>query len=62
MVRRGGEKMGFEDKKEIQEVRLKGTKPYHKPELQVYGDLKTITGAVNNGHPNADGGTLLTKT
>jgi hypothetical protein len=62
MVRRGGKKMGFEDKKEIQEVSLKGTKPYHKPELQVYGDLKTITGAHDNGHPNADGGTVLTKT
>ena len=54
--------MGFEDKKEIQEVSLKGTKPYHKPELQVYGDPKTITGAHDNGHPNADGGTVLTKT
>lgn len=51
-----------EDKKEIQGVSLKGKKPYRKPELQVYGDLKTITGAHDNGHPHGDGGTVLTKT
>lgn len=54
--------MVLKDQKEVQGVGLKGTKPYRKPELQVYGDLKTITGAHDNGHPNADGGTTLTKT
>jgi hypothetical protein len=56
------EKMVLKDRKEVQEVSPKEEKPYCKPELRIYGDLGTITRAANNGHPNADGGVVLTKT
>jgi hypothetical protein len=55
--------MGFEDKKDVKAVSPEGKKPYSKPQLQVYGDLGSITKAANNGHPVSDGGTSgLTKT
>jgi hypothetical protein len=37
-------------------------KPYHKPQLQVYGDLKDITQAVFLGSGALDGGGSLFKT
>jgi hypothetical protein len=38
-------------------------KPYHKPQLEVYGDLREITGALGLTSKNADNGLLgLTKT
>jgi len=54
--------MVFEDQKEVQGVSPEGKKPYRKPELQVYGDLSSITGTHDNGHPTADNATMLTKT
>jgi hypothetical protein len=55
--------MVFEDKKDVKGVRPEGKKPYRKPVLQVYGDLASITGSKDAGHPTADGGVGgLTKT
>jgi len=48
--------MSFEDQKNVQKVSPEGKKPYSKPQLQVYGDLGSITRSANNGHPTADGG------
>jgi len=55
--------MAFKEEKDVQAVSPKGKKPYRKPELQVYGDLSSITGAINAGHPLGDSGAApLTKT
>jgi len=48
--------MGFEDKKDVKAVSPEGKKPYSKPQLQVYGDLGSITKSSNNGSAAADGG------
>jgi hypothetical protein len=55
--------MKFESEKDVQGETAAAKKPYSKPQLQVYGDLGTITKSHDNGHPTADGGTTgLTKT
>lgn len=41
--------MVLEDRKEDGVVRPEGKKPYRKPQLQIYGDLNTITKAVSSG-------------
>jgi hypothetical protein len=48
--------MGFEDQKDIHGVRPGGRKPYRKPELQIYGDLSSITRTVNITDKNEDHG------
>jgi hypothetical protein len=42
-------RMVLEDKKDAQVVSPGGKKPYRKPQLQIYGDLNTITRAVTTG-------------
>ena len=39
----------LEDQKGAQVVSPEGKKPYRKPQLQIYGDLNTITNAVTAG-------------
>jgi hypothetical protein len=34
----------------------KEKKPYHEPELRVYGDIELLTNAVANNSAHADGG------
>jgi hypothetical protein len=41
--------MVLEDQKGAQVVSPEGKKPYRKPQLQIYGDLNTITNAVTAG-------------
>ena len=55
--------MAFKEEKDVQAVSPKGKKPYRKPELQVYGDLSSITGTSNAGNHAPDNGqTPLVKT
>jgi hypothetical protein len=56
--------MKFENEKDVKGGNSAGKKPYSKPQLQVYGDLGTITKTHDAGHPIADGGVApaLTKT
>jgi hypothetical protein len=41
--------MVLEDKKEVQGVSPEGKKPYRKPELQIYGDLGSVTKNISGG-------------
>jgi len=47
--------MVLEDEKKVPEVSPEGKKPYRKPQLQIYGDLSSITRHVASGM-NEDGG------
>jgi hypothetical protein len=41
--------MAFEDQKEAESISPEGKKPYRKPQLQIYGDLGSLTGHVTTG-------------
>ena len=41
--------MAFEEEKEAEAVSPEGKKPYRKPQLQVYGDLGSLTGHLTTG-------------
>jgi hypothetical protein len=49
--------MVLEDQKEVKGVSPQEKKPYHKPQLQIYGDLGSITSTVGTGK-NEDHGDM----
>lgn len=51
--------MVLEDKKDAQGLSPEGKKPYRKPELQIYGDLGSITGHLSPGKKEDSGNTMF---
>jgi hypothetical protein len=41
--------MALEDQKEAESISPEGKKPYRKPQLQIYGDLGSLTGHLTTG-------------